>query len=149
MKKILLLIFFANAVFADFNTLFDEFMKVSKMDERIQKSISIIKIDEIVNAEINDRRVKTSKKKEAEAIFKKYLNEMLNESTKYIKKMYENHYTQDDLRAMIAFYKSNVGKKVAQASLEMEEELQNLIVGMVVKYLPQMQREIKSALQKD
>lgn len=63
-----------------------------------------------------------------------------------IAEVYARHFTVDELRAMIAFYESPIGRKVTESLPAVAQESMQVGTGWAMKRMPEVQRKIQERL---
>lgn len=70
----------------------------------------------------------------------------ITESLPHIQALYQRYFSESELREIIAFYRTPVGKKLAANLLPMQEETQAIVFGIMQKHLPTMTQQIAQTL---
>jgi hypothetical protein len=90
----------------------------------------------------NQEKDSTAKAKSQEKM--KGMMEMIMKITAKVKEdklnLYDKYYTQQDIDAMIVFYKSPAGRKYVHMTPEITKEI---VMKVITEYLPQMEKDKK------
>lgn len=151
MKKIcILLVLICNFVFADYDDTFKEFMKASKQDEVIKKTIDNDNINNVLETQLAMSGVDISKsdKEHLVSIVKKFMTNMIDSINDDILEIYKQYFAESDLKELVEFYKTPLGEKIANANVNIQADMQNILLKNFAKYMPEMEEEIKKAFSK-
>jgi uncharacterized protein len=88
---------------------------------------------------------------EAKEKFDMYIEFMMNETRELSKKLineemvqiYDNHFTHQEIKDLIAFYESSTGQKMLEVTPEISKDLMN---AMSEKYMPESQAKLNKKL---
>jgi uncharacterized protein len=88
---------------------------------------------------------------DAKEKFDKYIDFMMNETKELSKKIvneemvqiYDKHFTHEEIKDLIKFYKSPTGKKLLEKTPEITNDLMN---SMITKYIPEFQQKLMKKL---
>lgn len=72
---------------------------------------------------------------------KEMTKKMINEE---MVKIYDKHFTQDEIKELIKFYESSIGKKMIEKTPDLTKDLMEV---MMSKYLPEFQKSITEKLE--
>jgi hypothetical protein len=89
---------------------------------------------------------------DAKEKFDKYIEFMMNETKELSKKLineemvqiYDNHFTHQEIKDLIAFYESSTGQKMLKVAPEISKDLMN---AMSEKYMPDFQAKLTKKLE--
>lgn len=145
MKKVLFLLFLCISVGA---SSYAQAKKESVKELFIlvkQDSMAIKMVDAILPAMINqmqsqlkDSTIKAQSKARM-AVVMESVKQILKPLTDDLINIYVKHFSQEEINALIAFYKTPAGQKYVNMTPEIQKELMGL---MFQKYVPEMQKSI-------
>lgn len=72
---------------------------------------------------------------------KELSNKLVNEE---LVNIYAKHFTHEEIKDLITFYESPIGRKILEKSLEITKELMN---AMMTKYMPEFQKNLNKKLE--
>ena len=128
---------------ADLKKLFG-LMQTDKMINGIMDNMSTM-IKQQASSEFKSSDANTKAK------FDKYMEFVMSETKELSKKLinvemvqiYDKHFTQSEIKDLIAFYESSTGKKMIEKTPEISKDLME---SMMSKYLPEFQEKMKARL---
>ena len=146
------LIFIA-AVLIGMNSLVSAQTKEEDLSTLMEMMGSQKQIDDMVASLIPvfQSSAQTSFGEESEA-YQEYFNFLMEEVGRLSKKMmdevmvplYDKHFTQEEIRDLITFYRSSTGQKMLSESPKL---MQEMYMSMMTTYLPELQQKLQEKLE--
>ena len=127
---------------SDLKNLFELMNSEKMIDDMMNNMLPMLTQQASVEIQSDDDKEKFEKYMEfvmleAKNLSKKVVNEEMV-------KIYDKHFTHEEIKDMIKFYKSPTGKKMLEKTPEMTSEMMN---SMMTKYMPEFQENLKSKLE--
>lgn len=124
----------------------------------LKKLFSLMNTDRMIDGMMNSM-IPTLKQQASSQIqgadakekFDTYIEFLINETKELSKKLvneemvqiYDKHFTQAEIKDLVAFYESPTGKKMIEKTPEITNDLMN---SMMVKYMPEFQEKLTKKL---
>lgn len=150
MKKILLVLAFLASflVAGSYEDTYKEFAKLSKINDVYASMLDKDMITEMLNTQLSMYGIEVDDKLRdgVAKIIINVLKDAKSDIEKEVFNLCKKYYTQDDLEKLIAFYKSDIGQKLAATSASMEKDAVLIGNKVMTQYLPKMQNEIEKLI---
>ena len=146
MKRLLLLCALqCSLAFGSYEETFMEFLEQSGAKQLMTPSTEYIA--RIVGDSLPENANLTkSQKQTLYTIIANTTKATITESLPQIQALYQRYFSESELRDIIAFYRTPVGKKLAANLLPMQEKTQKIVFGIMQKHLPTMIQQITNVL---
>ena len=146
MKKLLLLYaLHCSFVFGSYEETFMEFLDQSGAKDLLTPSTDYIA--RVVRDSLPaDAKLTKAQKQALYTIIANTTQATITESMPKIQALYQRYFSESELREIIAFYHTPVGKKIATNLLPMQEETQKIVFSVMQNHLPTMMQQITSLL---
>lgn len=116
-------------------TLFHLMQTDSIMDKTVKNMLPVL-MNSIPSTQAPDAQMKATMDKMT-GIVLEITNRLVNED---MVALYDKYYTELEIEQLVAFYESNLGKKMIAITPELNKEMMTILL---TKYLPEMQKKIQ------
>ncbi|RDU65445.1 DUF2059 domain-containing protein [Helicobacter sp. MIT 14-3879] len=145
MKKIFILfLLLISLLFSDYKDAYEDFLELSGYNASYKLMFDDRTILKVIHSELSTLGINITDEMEDDltAILKNYMFDVKEELDKDMFSFYKENYSEDDLKALIEFYKTDIGKKVSSLTPLFEKKLLDTLDKVKAKYYPEMEQEI-------
>jgi len=147
MKKILLILLFSIPVLLN--------CQAQTKQENIKVLFQLMQTDSVVEKMMNSmipvmmksipQAQDSTAKSQLDATMKKMTQVMMTITKRLLNEdmvgLYDKYFTESEIKDLVSFYKSSVGKKMVAVSPELNKEM---MMVLITKYFPEMQQMLKN-----
>ncbi|MCW1359842.1 DUF2059 domain-containing protein [Campylobacter sp. US33a] len=149
LRFLLIVSIFLSFVYAkSYEEVFDEYYTLSGGRAMLEKNIDETTISQMLDSMIAQEnwQLDEVQKQKVKNILQKYIKQVVEDVNKEIVEIHKKYFTQKDLEDLNKFYKTSIGKKSAKNAVLMQDDLQNLTVKIMTKYIFNMQEDLSREL---
>lgn len=124
---------------------FEKFLAVSKTNVVINNLKDGQSIDMLLNHILSKANTATAaQKKEIEKVVRATFRQIADDLQEAMLEIYQKYYTEADLNELSAFYQSGVGKKLADNTMNIMRDSQELVQVLGARHFPEMDHKLQA-----
>ncbi|WP_299327492.1 DUF2059 domain-containing protein [uncultured Helicobacter sp.] len=124
---------------------FEKFLAVSKTNSVINDLKDGQSIDMLLNQILSKANTATAaQKKEIEKVVRATFRQIADDLQEAMLEIYQKYYTEADLNELSAFYQSGMGKKLADNTMNIMRDSQELVQVLIERHVLEMEHKLQA-----